>query len=327
MMPDLLSHFMTGWCWKANNRKRKAARLLLWLVLALRGAPDRLYGQFTDAHSYDNTPVGLNELELVYAYVHSDASIDPSIIIAGARLDLNQGSTSYTRYFGLVQRMAWVKAGVTVAGLNGLVSGTGVKGSVTGMGDSAYEVGMLLRGGPALNLKQFEQYRPTTTAGASLVVTAPTGQYESGRILNLGSSRWSFRPEIAVSYPFGPEQKWQLDAYANAYFFTANTSYRGVEILRQEPLPGIEGHISYSLINSVWASLDTRYSFRGATSLDGTNQNNGQRNFSLGTEVSLSVSPRNSFIFEFATALVHKNGPALTGFAVKYNYTWGKGYP
>jgi len=24
--------------------------------------------------------------------------------------------------------------------------------------------------------------------------------------------------------------------------------------------------------------------------------------------------------------LVHENGPRLTGFAVKYNYSWGKGY-
>jgi hypothetical protein len=42
----------------------------------------------------------------------------------------------------------------------------------------------------------------------------------------------------------------------------------------------------------------------------------------------LVVSPnsRNSFIFEFAKAAVHKNGPSLTGFTVKYDYTLGKGY-
>lgn len=30
---------------------------------------------------------------------------------------------------------------------------------------------------------------------------------------------------------------------------------RGAEILRQQSLPGIEGHISYSLINSLWPLL------------------------------------------------------------------------
>jgi len=31
-------------------------------------------------------------------------------------------------------------------------------------------------------------------------------------------------------------------------------------------------------------------------------------------------------VFQFARVLVHENGPRLTGFAVKYNYSWGKGY-
>jgi hypothetical protein len=185
---------------------------------------------------------------------------------------------------------------------------------------------MLLKGGPALSVGQFADYKPTTTVGISLTITAPTGQYDPNKLLNLGSDRWSFKPEIALSHPFGPEQKWLLDAYANAYFFTDNTSYHGVQILRQEPLPGIEGHLSYSLINSLWASFDTRYSFRGSTLVNGENQNNSQQNFILGSEVNVSLNRRSSLVFEFDKALVHNNGPALTGIAVKYNFAWGKGY-
>jgi hypothetical protein len=44
------------------------------------------------------------------------------------------------------------------------------------------------------------------------------------------------------------------------------------------------------------------------------------------SEVNVSLNPRNSLVFELAKALVHQNGPALAGFAVTYNYTWGKGY-
>jgi hypothetical protein len=227
---------------------------------------------------------------------------------------------------GFVHRLVWVEASVPLAGLGGSVSGTIIQGSTTGVGDSSYTLAMLLKGGAAISVEQFADYKPTTTVGISLTISAPTGPYNPNQLLNLGSDRWSFKPEIALSHPFGPEQKWQLDAYGNAYFFTDNTSYHGVEILRQQPLPGIEGHISYSLINSLWASLDTRYSFRGSTLVNGVNQNNAQQNFILGSEVNLSLSPRNSVVFEFEKALVHKNGPALTGFAVKYNFTWGKGY-
>jgi hypothetical protein len=203
---------------------------------------------------------------------------------------------------------------------------TSIQGSITGAGDSSYQVAMLLKGGPALSVAQFENYKPTTVLGASLTIIAPTGLYNPIKILNLGADRWFFKPELALSHPFGPEQKWQFDAHVNSYFYTDNNSYHGTEILRQQPLPGVEGHISYSFNDRLWASFDTRYSFRGTTFVNGVDQDNGQHNFLLGSEINVSISNRNSLLFEFADALVHRNGPALVGFSVKYDYTWGKGY-
>jgi hypothetical protein len=284
------------------------------------------WAQFTDPHSYDNTPVGINQLELSYAYVRSDTSIDTSLVITGAKLHLNQGIIDYTRYFGAFHRLMWAEATVPIGGLTGSIPGTSIQGSITGAGDSSYQVGMLLKGGPALSVTQFENYKPATIVGASLTITAPTGRYNPIKILNLGSERWFFKPEFALSHPFGPEQKWQFDGYINSYFYTNNTSYRGTEILKQQPLPGVEGHISYSFNDNIWASLDTRYSFRGNTFVNGLDQDSGQRNFILGTEINVSINNRNSLLFEFGDALVHRNGPALVGFSVKYDYTWGKGY-
>jgi hypothetical protein len=224
----------------------KKRLLFAGLILSVLQVPTQVCAQFTDAHSYDNTPVGINQIELSYAYVHANSSIDTSLVIAGAALNLNQGTISYTRYFGLANHTMWVNAGVPIAGLSGSVAGTNVRGSITGAVDSSYQVAALLKGGPALTVEQFEDYRPTTVLGVSLTLTTPTGLYRPNKILNLGSDRWIFKPEFALSQPFGPEQKWQFDGYANAYFYTDNTSYHGREILRQDPLPGFEGHISYS---------------------------------------------------------------------------------
>ena len=69
-------------------------------------------------------------------------------------------------------------------------------------------------------------------------------------------------------------------------------------------LPGLEGHISYSLSNSIWVSHDTRYSFRGTTFVNGVNQNNSQENVILGSDVSVSLNPQHSLIFRFAKALM-----------------------
>lgn len=230
--------------------------VLVGIALAALRFPKQVCAQFTDPRTYDNTPVGANQLELGYGYVHANTSIDTSLVVAGASLDFNQGYIDYTRYFSFLRRLAWVEPVLPLAGLNGSISGTNIQRSATGAGD----------------------------------------------------------------------QKWELDGYANIYFYTDNTSYRGTEVLRQEALPGVEGHISYSLTNNLWASLDTRYSFRGDTFVNGANQNDPQENFILGSELNVSLNSRSALVFAVGRALVHVNGSAYTGFAVRYDYSWSKSY-
>lgn len=296
--------------------------LLACFALALFYGPGKASAQFNDPRAYDNTPIGVNQLELSYTYVRSNASVDPSLVIGGARLNLNQVAIGYTYYFGAFHRLAWAEAAVPLAGPDGSIADTNIHGSIYGTGDSSYQFGMLLKGGPALSIEQFANYKPATSLGLSLTVTAPTGLYDSRKILNLGSDRWLFKPEIAFNYPFGADQKWEFDAYGNASFYTDNNSYHGKEILQQEALPGLEGHISYSFNERIWASLDTRYSFRAVTDVDGVSQNNAQQNFIVGSEVNVSLNPQNSLTFVFAKAIVHQNGPTATGFSIKYDYTW-----
>jgi hypothetical protein len=284
------------------------------------------FAQFSDPRNYQNTPVGINQLELAYAYARSNTSIDTSFIVAGAKFNLNQGVIDYTRYFALLHRTAWVEANVPIANLSGSITGTDIAGSTVGAGDSGYTAGILLKGGPAFSPEQFANAKTVTSVGMSLSMTAPTGQYDANKLLNLGSDRWSFKPELAISKPFGPEQRWVFDGYANSYFYTDNRSYRGAEVLRQRALLGLEGHISYTFNNAVWASLDTRYSFLGDTTVNDVNQDDRQRNFIVGSELVVSANSRNSFTFEYAKAVVHRNGPSIGGFAVRYDYTWGNGY-
>jgi hypothetical protein len=296
------------------------------VAAALVHLPHQARAQFTDPRNYENAAVGTNQLELSYAHVNADASIDTSLTITGAHLSLDQGTFDYTRYFGVLHRVVWVEAAVPVARLGGAIDGTNIQGSTAGAGDSTYSVAMLLKGGPALSVEQFRDYRPATTLGLSLAVIAPTGAYDPNRILNLGADRWSFKPEIALAHPFGAEQKWQVDGYANVYFYTDNTTYHGKELLRQQTLSGLEGHLSYAITDSTWVALDTRYSFRGSTFVDGVSQDNPQRNFVAGSEVNVSLNSRSSLVFEVAKAFVHVNGPSLVGLSVKYDYTWGKGH-
>ena len=63
-------------------------------------------------------------------------------------------------------------------------------------------------------------------------------------------------PNLPVAFLACTEQR--VDADANVHLYTDNTSYHGRKPLRQQPLPGTEGHASYSLTEKFRASLDTR---------------------------------------------------------------------
>ena len=281
------------------------------------------WAQFTDAGNYAEGPVGLNSLEFTYAYVRGTASIDTALVVGSENLDLNKGTFSYTHNFSMLGRLAWVSANVPLASLTGTVTGTNASGSTSGIGDSSFELAMLLKGGPALSAAELASYERTMILGMSLTVSVPTGEYDGNKVLNLGSHRWSFKPELGISYPFGPERKWEVDGYINAYFFTDNTSYRGVEVLHQEPLPGLEAHLSYSVTPGFWMSLDSRYAFRGETVVDGLEQNNTQENLTVGAEASWTPNAHNSLDVVFAKALVHRNAPSYTGVSLSYTYSWG----
>jgi hypothetical protein len=281
-----------------------------------------LYAQFTDARTYTQGPVDLNQVELEYQYGRANASFDTSLVVGSANLEQNKGTFSYTHNFSTFGHLTWITGNVQGGSLSGSVAATNTSGSTSGMGASSLEVAGLLMGGKALSAAELAAREPTTILGMSLTVTGPNGQYDPNRVLNLGSNRWSFKPEMGVSYPFGAERKWELDGYINAYFFTDNTSYQGTEILKQEPLPGLEVHISYSVTPSFWVSLDSRYAFRGETVVDGQTQGNGQQNLIVGTEANWSPNSHNTLDIVFAKALVHVNAPAATSVSVSYTYSW-----
>jgi len=49
-----------------------------------------------------------------------------------------------------------------------------------------------------MNLKEFASYRQKTNVGLSLVVSAPLGEYDKPKLINLGSNRWGFKSEVGL---------------------------------------------------------------------------------------------------------------------------------
>ncbi|WP_454864948.1 transporter [Pseudomonas rhizophila] len=62
--------------------------------------------------------------------------------------------------------------------------------------DPRFRFSVNLYGAPAMSLTEFPSYQQDVIIGASLAITAPLGQYDASRLVNLGNNRWSFKPEL-----------------------------------------------------------------------------------------------------------------------------------
>jgi len=50
-----------------------------------------------------------------------------------------------------------------------------------------------------MDLSEFLSWKEKTIVGASLTITAPTGQYDPTVLVNTGTNRWGIKPEIGLS--------------------------------------------------------------------------------------------------------------------------------
>ena len=69
---------------------------------------------------------------------------------------------------------------------------------VSGLIDPRFHFSINFFGAPALSLQEFAKYEQDTIVGANIEVAAPGGQYDSSKLVNLGTNRWSIKPELGV---------------------------------------------------------------------------------------------------------------------------------
>jgi len=107
---------------------------------------------------------------------------------------------------------------------------------------------------------RFVKWEQKKLLGVGLKVIAPTGQYDPAKLINWGTNRWSFKPELGYSQAWG---KWVLDAYTGVWFFTKNpefwshnVNYHGTRSQSQNPVAAFEGHLSYDFKPRLWVSLN-----------------------------------------------------------------------
>lgn len=159
-----------------------------------------------EPRSYANTPVGINFLLMGYSDLHGSVTANPSVPLQNAKLNIKTVVLAFARSLDVWGRSGKFDIVVPEARLTGsaLFAGEPKERNVTGLIDPRFRFSVNLYGAPALSLAEFPSYQQDVIIGASLAITAPLGQYDASKLVNLGNNRWSFKPELGISKRLGP---------------------------------------------------------------------------------------------------------------------------
>jgi hypothetical protein len=281
--------------------------------------------QEAEPRLYSNAPVGMNFLVAGYVYSQGKLAFDPNLAVADANFGSSTGLLAYQRSFDFAGKSAKFDVTVPASSFSaqGFVDGQPREREISGLGDPRFRVSVNLLGAPALSVKEFASYKQDLIVGVSLQVFAPVGQYDDSKLLNLGSNRWSFKPELGLSKAWGP---WTFEIAPSVTFFTDNRDFFVGNTFSQAPIYAVQGHILYNFQSGIWMALDGLYFAGGRTALNGVKSDNEQANSRVGATLALPIDRYNSLKLSASTGVTTRTGSQFSAVGVAWQYRWGEGY-
>ena len=278
-------------------------------------------GQEMEPRAYSPAPTGTQFVLLSYGYQSGDVLLDSSLPLKDVSINFNAASVGYGRTFDLMGRQANVA--VLFPYIWGTARGTVFEDQVdvrrSGGGDIRMRFSTLLIGGESRSAKEFAQRKPSTIIGASVSIIMPTGQYDPARLVNPGSNRWAFKPELGISKPKG---RWTFEANGGAWLFTTNENFLGTSRREQKPMASFQGGVIYTLRPRTWLSGNATFYTGGSTVLNGTVNEDRQRNARIGATFSLPLNQHQSLKVAWAKGVTTRIGGNFNTIAVAWQYAW-----
>lgn len=303
------------------HRHRSLSCALTLLALSLVGRVG--FAQELTPRAYWPAPVGTNVFGIGYQLSTGDVLPDPSLPVYGVDSTLNGAALTYQRFFDLFDRTATVQLNLPYAWgrTEGTVDGEFLTRDIDAFADARIRFAINLRGAPAMDPTEFREMlgNPKTIFGVSLVVQAPTGGYDTDRVLNAGSNRWSAKPALGVIVPLSPG--WLLEGEMGVWVFGDNEEFVGVT-REQAPILSSEFHLIRVMKNGIWASLDLNFYQGGQSTVAGVERDDIQRNSRMGLTLAYPINKKHLIRAGYSAGVVTEVGSDFSIFSLAYIYAW-----
>ena len=246
----------------------------LWGVLTLWLSPP-IVAQELEINRWNHLPIDQNFVTANYARTQGEIAFDPVLRIEGATVEMDTWLLGYLRTFELFERTARVeiRQAWQEGTWNGLINGTQTSATREGLSDTFVKFAGNLIGAPPLAGKAYADYRAATDVetivGVALGVQLPTGDYMEDKLINLGSNRFTFRPQLGLNQKY---HNWSFEITGMASIFTDNTSFFNGNQLAQDPIYSIDGSVIYTFKSGIWASASAGIGVGGQSTVSGVDK-------------------------------------------------------
>lgn len=233
--------------------------------------------------AYWPAPVGTQGVLISYLGTRGDIVVDQSLPVSDVSSSLDGVQLAYQRFDDWFGRTASLQLNQASARnyTEGIVEGERRVRDVSGLMDTQVRAAINLYGAPAMDREGFMALRrnPGPLIGASLTVTAPTGDYDNDRIINLGTNRWQLRPAFGAIVPVTDTVL--FEAEAAVWWFQDNDDFIGTT-REQDPVFSLQAHFIKRFAPGYWISANATYYNGGRSSVDGGPSRGLQQNTRLG---------------------------------------------
>jgi len=281
--------------------------------------------QDLEPRAYSNSPTGLSFLIAGYGYAEGTVLTDPSVPLENVSNNTHAAVVAYATTLNVLGKSAKFDVIVPYVSLaaKGLVLGLPHERFVTGFADPAFRFSINFIGAPALTMHEFKDYRQDFILGASLRVTAPLGQYNYDKLVNIGTNRWSLKPEIGVSKALGP---WTIEFTPGVTFYTDNGDFFGGKTRAVAPLVALQAGVSYTFAPGGWLALNASYFVGGRTTVDDVENDDEQEGVRFGATLAVPVNRYHSVKLYGITGYNAHREHDFKAIGIAWQYRWGGGY-
>ena len=284
-----------------------------------------LAAQDLEPRAYSNSPIGLHFVLVGYAYSTGKLLTYPSLPVENVSIASHVGVLGGATVVNVLGQSAKLELVIPYVelGAKGEAFGMPHARYIDGLGDPLFRFSMNFIGAPALSAAEFSKYRQNFILGGSMRIGVPLGQYDDNRLVNVGSNRWSVKPEIGFSKAFG---NWTFELAPAATFYTDNGDFFGGTTREQAPLYSAQGHISYTFAPSLWLGLDAAYFNGGRTTVDGVKNDDRLEGTRFGLTLAVPVNRYHSIKLYAATGYNADRHHDFDALGIAWQTRWGGGY-